>query len=140
MTNRPQTAGWVIAVLLAFIAGMLWSRSGSEPAALAQATPLAGARGIYAFPGQIDQTHHGLFMLDIEQGTLWCYELDEVDGERKLRLVAARSWIYDRYLRDYNGAMPDQRMVQGLVAAERNQQARTETDPRPAAAERSGDN
>jgi len=118
---RGATAQWICAVLLAFIAGLLWSRSAEPalPAALAQSPPAVGARGVYAFTGQLDRNRFGLFMLDVEQGTIWCYELDEVGGVRKLRLTAARSWIYDRYLRDFNCAPPDFREVQELVAQQR---------------------
>lgn len=120
-SGAPQNALWAIVVLLAFIAGSLWSRSSTSlmPSALAQSGPMAGARGVYAFTGQIDNARFGLFMLDIEQGTIWCYELDSVGGTRKLRLIAARSWIYDRYLQDFNCAEPDYRMVQKLVAQQR---------------------
>jgi len=113
-----QTAQWIIAVLLAFIAGMLWSRN-SSPTAQAQHSTLVGARGVYAFTGQLDRNRYGLFMLDIEQGTIWCYEIDNAGGVRKLRLTAARSWLYDRYLRDFNCADPDFREVQELVAQQR---------------------
>jgi hypothetical protein len=131
---RSHVAQWVIAVLLAFIAGMLWTRPSGElaPAALAQSAPLVGARGVYAFTGQLDRNRYGLFMLDIEQGTIWCYEIDEVNGVRKLRLTAARSWVYDRYLRDFNCAAPDFRAVQQLVAQQRATQ-------RPATADAVGD-
>jgi hypothetical protein len=129
---RFHTAQWIVAVLLAFVAGMLWARppAGTLPTALAQNPPLVGARGIYAFTGQLDHNQFGLFMLDIEQGTIWCYEVDNVSGVRKLRLVAARSWVYDRYLRDFNCAPPDFRAVQELVAQQR-------ATP-PAATERGG--
>ena len=120
---RQQTVWWVLAVLLAFIAGTLWKGSGGgENAAFAQQPPMAGARGVYAFTGQLEDNRFGLFMLDIEQGTIWCYELDSGSGgARKLRLVAGRSWIYDRYLKNFNCATPDWRMVQQLVAQERAQ-------------------
>jgi hypothetical protein len=119
---RSHTAQWVIAVLLAFIAGTLWSRipGQSVPTALAQNAPLMGARGVYAFTGQLDHNRFGLFMLDIEQGTIWCYEIDNQNGVRKLRLIAARSWVYDRYLRDFNSAPPDFRQVEQLVAEQRS--------------------
>jgi hypothetical protein len=119
------TAQWVIAVLLAFIAGVLWTRtpSGGVSTALAQNPQLVGARGVYAFTGQLDQNRFGLFMLDIEQGTVWCYEIDNVGGVRKLRLIAARSWVYDRYLRDFNCTPPDFREVQELVAQQRTMSA-----------------
>jgi hypothetical protein len=114
---------WIVAVLLAFVAGALW-RSGSAvlPAALAQGQAVAGARGVYAFTGQIEPNRYGLFMLDIEQGTVWCYAIDNQAGTRKLRLIAARSWLYDRYLRDFNSAEPTYRTVQQLVARQRAQE------------------
>ncbi len=118
---RSHAAQWMIAVLLAFIAGVLWTPTPGQVAstALAQQQPLVGARGVYAFTGQLDHNRFGLFMLDIEQGTVWCYEMDSVGGVRKLRLIAARSWVYDRYLRDFNCAPPDFREVQQLVAQQR---------------------
>jgi len=87
---------------------------------LAQVQPaLAGGRGVFAFSGPIDRDRYGLFMLDIDQGTIWCYALDNVDGTSKMRLVAARTWIYDRYLQDFNCAAPDFRAVQKLVGQQR---------------------
>jgi len=120
--RKIYTAQWLIAVLLAFVAGLLWTRApgGAGPTAFAQQPPLVGARGVYAFTGQLDHNRFGLFMLDIEQGTIWCYEIDNVNGVRKLRLIAARSWIYDRYLRDFNCAGLSYKQVQELVAQERS--------------------
>lgn len=119
--RRQSVVLWIIAGLLAVIAGGLWLRPAGPwlPAAWAQNRPLAGARGVYAFTGQLDRDRYGLFMLDVDQGTIWCYELQEVGGTPKLRLVAARTWIYDRYLQDFNCAAPDFRMVQELVAQQR---------------------
>jgi hypothetical protein len=120
--SANQTVYWVIAVLLAVIATALWLRApGLLPTALAQNPPLAGARGVYAFTGPLDHSRYGLFMLDVDQGTIWCYELDNTGGTRKLRLIAARTWVYDRYLQDFNCAPPDFRMVQQLVAEQRAQ-------------------
>ncbi len=119
--QRRQTAHWIIAGLLAVIALGLWTRpeTGSLRAALAQNQPLAGARGVFAFTGQLDRDQYGLFMLDVDQGTLWCYAFDQVGGSPKLRLVAARTWMYDRYLQDFNCAEPDFRTVQKLVSQQR---------------------
>ncbi len=119
-----QTVLWVIAVLLGMIASAMWTRGpgdGFLPSALAQGQPAAGARGVFAFTGQIDHNRFGLFMLDIDQGTVWCYEIDNTGGTRKLRLVAARTFIYDRYLKDFNCDAPSFRMVQKLVDQQRNQ-------------------
>ncbi|MCH7591565.1 MAG: hypothetical protein IH989_02135 [Planctomycetes bacterium] len=120
---NAQTVHWIIAVLLAVIATALWSRPSTNliPAAFGQGQPLAGARGVYAFTGQLDHNRYGLFMLDIDQGTIWAYEIENSGGTRKMRLIAARTWIYDRYLQDFNSASPSFRMVQELVALQRTQ-------------------
>lgn len=126
---------WVIAVLLSFVAGTLWSRSPDNAGglALAQTAPLAGARGVFAFPAQLDGSRHGVFMLDVDQGTLWCYEIEVVDGVRKLRLIAGRSWIYDRYLQDFNGLPPSFRQVQELVSQQRTPTGAASARPEPPA-------
>lgn len=121
---------WVIAALLGVIALTLWVRTPDGGSAFAQNQPLAGARGIYAFTGQLDHNRFGLFMLDVDQGTIWCYEIDSSGPNRRLRLIAARTWIYDRYLQDFNSAAPDFRAVQELVAQQRRQASgRVEDDP-----------
>lgn len=115
---------WIIAVLLGMIASAMWTRGpgdGFLTQALAQNQPMAGARGVFAFTGQIDHNRFGLFMLDVDQGTIWCYEIGTAAGTRKLRLVAARTFIYDRYLKDFNCDEPSFRMVQRLVAQQRNE-------------------
>ncbi|MGD8451300.1 MAG: hypothetical protein PVJ57_05725 [Phycisphaerae bacterium] len=126
-----QTVYWIIAILLAVIATALWMRGPDRllPTALAQGQPLAGARGVFAFTGQLDHNRFGLFMLDVDSGTIWCYELASADGMRKLRLVAARTWIYDRYLQDFNCAPPDFRMVQQLVAEQRARSEEADESP-----------
>ena len=95
-----QRAGWVIAVCLAIIATCLVLRLDEGPALQAQPVAQAGARGIFAFTGQLTKGTYGVFMVDVDVGTLWCYEY--VPGKRELRLVAARSWKYDRYLEEFN--------------------------------------
>ncbi len=119
--RRGTTVHWIIAVLLAAIATALWVRpGGSGPmVAWAQNQPMAGARGVFAFTGPLDRERTGLFMLDVDQGTVWCYAFETVGGTSKLRLVAARTWVYDRYLQDFNCAPPDFRMVQKLVNQQR---------------------
>jgi hypothetical protein len=131
VAGGSQVVYWVIAILLAAIATALWVRPAGTwlPSAAAQGPPLAGARGVFAFTGPLDRDQYGLFMLDVDQGTIWCYAFDTVDGARKLRLVAARTWMYDRYLLDFNCASPDFRMVQKLVSQQRAQAGTGTADP-----------
>ncbi len=105
-TPRRQTVLWIIAILLAVIATALVMRPPevfSLPVASAD-TPMMGARGVFAFTGQLDKNSYGLFMMDVDSGNIWCYQY--VPAARKLKLVAARSFSYDRYLEDYNCEEP----------------------------------
>jgi len=59
-------------------------------------------------------------MLDVDTGTIWCYELDRASNdELLLRLVAARSWISDRYLEEFNVADPVPGAVRMMVQQQR---------------------
>lgn len=120
-SRGASVAQWAIAFMLGVIATLLFLRpvGPSLPTALAQGQTPAGARGVYAFTGQLDANRYGLFMLDVDQGTVWCYELGESGNTLKMKLVAARTWVYDRFLQDFNNEKPDFRMVQELVAQQR---------------------
>lgn len=125
--NR-QTVWWMMTVLLAVIATSLvmrWDTSPLARIAFAQASeggagPGLGARGIYAFTGQLSSKSYGLFMMDVDSGTLWCYEIAKgAQGEPHMKLVAARSWISDRYLEEFNVATPTPSEVRQLVEQQR---------------------
>lgn len=94
-----QMVYWVIAGLLAIIATILIVRDAGPPTAMAQ-TGMLGARGLFAFTGQIDQSKYGLWMLDVDAGTVWCYEYNPV--KRRMKLLAGRTFRYDRYLENFN--------------------------------------
>ncbi len=95
-------ANWLIALSLAVIAGCLLfqPRPGSASLAHAQPSQAAGARGVFAFTGQLSKDSYGVFMVDVDAGTIWCYRYDSVHN--MLKFVAARDWRYDRYLKDYS--------------------------------------
>ncbi|MFQ5491770.1 MAG: hypothetical protein ACE5GE_13710 [Phycisphaerae bacterium] len=102
-SRRSQGPAWVMAISLAVIATCLVLRL-DEPLtdrALAQPVAQSGARGIFAFTGQLSKTTYGVFMVDVDTSTLWCYEV--LPGKPLLKLLAARSWKYDRFLEDLNG-------------------------------------
>jgi hypothetical protein len=103
-------AAWLIAVLLAIIAGLLAFPRDTQllSRAFAQQAPMLGARGVYAFPVQLAQNTYGICMLDVDASTVWFYEY--IPKTRKLRLASARSWEFDRYLEEYNveGLEPNQ--------------------------------
>lgn len=120
-----QAVWWILTVLLAVVATALLTRNDTSVlsgawAQNAAAIPGAGARGIYAFTGQLTAKTYGVFMMDVDSGTLWCYELQHgPNGEPQLKLVAARSWIYDRFLEEFNVADPVPSAVKMLVQQQR---------------------
>ena len=120
---------WLIGLSLAVIAACLVLRLDGllVPPATAQVQAGAGARGVFAFPAQMTKTTYGLFMVDVDTGTIWCYEFT---GQRKLRLAAARSWRFDRYLEDFNGEDLTPTEVEKLVEQEREAKLQS-TAPTP---------
>ena len=117
---RRQTALWIIAILLAVIATTLLTQSRS-PMSIQSAFAdgqVAGARGIFAFIGPLDKNRTGLWMIDVDAGNAWVYEYMPVT--RKLRLAAARSFVYDRYLEDYNCDSPTLDEIRVLLDRQRS--------------------
>lgn len=130
---RQPAVLWIIAVLLAVIATALvmrWDDSALFQTAFAQTSALPrsgmeGARGIYAFTGQVSARSYGLFMVDVDTGTVWCYELERTGatGEPRLKLLAARSWVFDRYLEEFNTTEPIPSEVRAMVQQQRSNRA-----------------
>lgn len=122
--RAAQPVWWVIAVSLAVIAASLVTRVNGPllPEALAQVTRQAGARGIFAFSGQLTDQTFGVFMVDVDSQTLWGYEY--LPAPRKLRLAFARSWNSDKYLenKDCDGPTPEE--IEALVQQERENRLR----------------
>jgi hypothetical protein len=114
-----RTVWWVIAISLAVIAACLVVRLDERltPSASAQSLAGAGARGVFSFPGQMTKSTYGVYMVDVDTGTIWCYEYTA--AKRKLRLAAARSWRFDRYLETYNCEDLSPGDVEQLVDQER---------------------
>ncbi|MHC4442636.1 MAG: hypothetical protein ACYTF1_21110 [Planctomycetota bacterium] len=106
-----QTVWWILTILLAVIATTLIMRLDEgrlTNSVYAQAgSEQLGARGIYAFTGQLTGKSYGLFMMDVDRSTVWCYEFQRgPHGQPQMKLVAARSWFWDRFLEEFNVAEP----------------------------------
>jgi len=124
-----QTVHWVIALLLTVIATCLVLRSdGGSGISEAHAQPArVGAAGIFAFTGQLGPRTYGLFMVDVDAGNVWCYEYSRERG--KLQLVAARSFLHDRYLQEFNVDSPTPGEVAELVKRLRDRKATPDGKP-----------
>ena len=104
--QSPHPVFWVIAGALVVIAVVLTVRpeGGSGPlfagSAFAQSVSSGGSRGVFAFSGQLSKSTYGVYVVDVDAMTMWTYEYLPQKG--CLRLAAARTWRYDRYLENYN--------------------------------------
>jgi hypothetical protein len=111
------------AILAALTAGAAMLAGGllrPEPQARAQPAgpiPAAGAPDrIVAVSGQLSRDSYGLYLLDLDNRTLCVYEY--FSGNRKLRLVAARTFRFDLKLDSYN-TEPTPKEISKLVAEAR---------------------
>ncbi len=119
--DRPGRSGspvmWLAVVLLAVIATCLVIEVGfATSPAVAQTTSGWGAAGVFAVAGQVSPQTYGIYLVDLENSSICVYQY--LHGTRRLKLVAARSTIYDRQLDDYN-TEPRPRDIKELVEQHR---------------------
>jgi hypothetical protein len=87
--------------------------------ASAKAEPLMGNNEVLVIPIQIERDRYGVAMVDMVNETLWVYELNSMGpAHNRLRLLAARSWQYDRLLKQYNTSEPKPEQVRMLLEEE----------------------
>ena len=79
--------------------------------------PMLGARGIFMMPAQLGPQSYGLYLMDVDAGTICIYQT--APESRRFRLMAVRSFKYDRYLEDFNNDAPKPKDVQDLIEKQR---------------------
>lgn len=126
---------YVNAGLLALIAVAVLTRGGGgfpfESIAFGQQVPqpIAGGAGFFLMPAQFGTNVWGCYVMDVDAQTLVAYRYDPGAGSKgELRLAAARSFRFDRQLRNYNTSSPGPAEVERLVAVERDQARRPDAD------------
>jgi uncharacterized membrane protein len=110
--------GWLLPVSLSlvllflfFVGGQSYNLAGAET----QFQAVSGEH-IIVIPVQLDRDNSGLAMIDTQRETLWIYEINNRGpAHNRLRLLAARSWKYDRLLEEYNTAEPRPKQVKLLL-------------------------
>ena len=129
-----QTVLWLIVVLLTVVATVQILRWDESGAAYAQnlGSQRLGARGIFAFAGQMSKGTYGVYMVDVDQMTIWAYEI-KAGEPKKLSLIGARSWAYDRFLEEFNIEKPTPVEVNQLVEGQRARRAQSDGTAVPTA-------
>ena len=112
-------ARWLIVALLAAVATCLVIEVGfGTSSARAQLAGTAKGSRVVAVAGKVTPETYGLYLLDLEHGTICIYQY--LPATRKLRLMAARTFVFDRKLEDFNNAAPTPREVKRLVEQQRS--------------------
>jgi hypothetical protein len=67
-------------------------------------------------PIQLGRESYGLAMVDAKRETIWIYEINtRGPAHSRLKLLAARSWHYDKLLEEYNTAEPRPQQVKNII-------------------------
>ena len=110
--------GWVL-FALTVVCALCLSLLGGKPRSMASAEldlQTGGDGRILVVPVQIERDSFGLAMVDTVGQTLWIYELSgRGPTHKRLRLLAARSWRYDRLLQEFNTDRPGVEEVKMLL-------------------------
>jgi hypothetical protein len=72
----------------------------ASPAFADSQPTVSGGSGLFVMPGQVGPNSWGCYLMDTDHQTLSVYQYSP--SEPVLKLVAARSFRYDRMLGDYN--------------------------------------
>jgi hypothetical protein len=104
-----------VAATIAFLAAFFVCNPHS-PAVAETQDAIQDSGRIVVVPIQLEKDLPGLVMIDTVGQTLWIYEINTLAStHNKLRLLAARSWQYDRLLQRYNTADPAPEQVRELL-------------------------
>lgn len=111
----------ILSLILLLIVGRTVASGGLSwvevPAFGQQVQPVAGGGSLFIMPAQLSSNTWGCYVLDANVQTLSAYQY--FNGEKLLRLVAARSVRYDRQLMNYQTS-PLPAEVQAMVERERS--------------------
>jgi len=127
VVERHVPGRWLIVSGLIGVAGVL---AGALLAPQAGAQVGAGGTsdgGVFAIAGQITRDTYGLYLVDPRQGTICVYQY--ISAKRTLRLLAARTFVYDRQLDSYNTEPKPADIAKMVAEARRLRTATTKAAP-----------
>lgn len=109
---------WLLSALVVLgLMGLFFMAGRSGLPANAQAQLQTGSESaILVVPVQLERDTYGIAMVDTVGQTLWIYEINSRGpAHSRLRLLAARSWQYDRLLKQYNTDEPKPQQIKMLL-------------------------
>ncbi len=116
--SLKTTKQWVLPVFIGlalatvFFAGTKFN----TPTPLQAQYRMNPENNILAIPIQFERDSYGLAMVDTIGQTIWIYQLsDRGPVYNRLKLLAARTWKYDKLLEQYNTAEPKPEQVRALL-------------------------
>ena len=87
----------------------------SQNNAVAQSEQLCKAK-VSVTPIQLGRDSYGVVMVDQSSETIWVYEINKGgSSHNRLKLLAARSWKYDKMMDSYNTSEPTPAQVKELI-------------------------
>ena len=107
--GRRTSRMWLFAAVLAVVAACLVVDVGF---AVARTTGAAGGDRVLAVAGRLTSDTHGLFLVDLDNETILVYQYSS--GKNRLRFSAARTFVYDRRLKDYSTS-PSPEQIKRMV-------------------------
>ena len=80
------------------------------------------ATAVSVVPLQLGRESYGLAMVDTKSESIWIYEVNTKGAPHsRLKLMAARSWHYDKMLDEYNSGDPKPQEVKDIIERFLNQ-------------------
>jgi len=110
--SSAGAAKWLIVILLSVIATCLILEVGVGTSAAVAQVSTGRAQHVIAVAGKVTDQSHGVYLVDLKNGTLSVYQY--LSSQRKLRLLAVRTFEFDVQLDEYN-TEPSPREIQKLV-------------------------
>lgn len=109
-----SSATWLVLIALVALASWLVFEAGTSVASGVPELAAGSAAGdsVLVVAGQVTRDTYGLYIVDQKNQTICIYQW--LPGSHKLRLMAARTYIYDRELDEYN-TEPSPREIRDLV-------------------------
>ncbi len=106
---------FIAGIAVGIAAATLLFRNPFEPFP-ARAADSPSTSTILAVPVQISRENQGIALIDTRNRTIWVYEFfDRQTGFKQIRLMAARSWEYDRLLTEWNSADPTPQQIRSVL-------------------------